>query len=116
MLMLINLVPARLKFLVANQHVFSIVLSRLVPRDNLAEALSEVLYEMGGTALVDVLRLVISDEVQRTPAPEQLFRTDSIATKMLKVSGRIIGSYWLPAAVGALLFVCLFACVSEITI
>jgi hypothetical protein len=71
-----------------------------VPKDSLAEALSEVLYEMGGTALIDVLRMVISDEVQRTTTSEQLFRTDSIATKMLKVSGRLIGSYWLPATIG----------------
>jgi len=40
---------------------------------------------------------IVTGEAIHTASSEQLFRTDSIATKMMKASSSIVGAYWLPS-------------------
>jgi len=47
--------------------------------------------------------LLINNNNSTSAASEQLFRTDSTATKMMKTSSNIVGAYWLPSVFGSLI-------------
>jgi len=75
-------------------------LSKVFVKDDLAAALITIFKE--NDQLLPLIKKIITDEVNTTARSETLFRTDSMATKLMKEFSRIIGLYWVELVLGPL--------------
>lgn len=64
------------------------------PHDGVATALIGI-FQSDLQRLGSMMRTALTYEVNQTPSSEQLFRTDSMTTKLMKASSKLLGSLWL---------------------
>lgn len=76
-----------------SHHILEVIATK-TPHDGVAQALI-ALFQSDLPRLSALMRLALTYEIDQTPSSEQLFRTDSMATKLMKASSKLLGSLWL---------------------
>lgn len=74
-------------------HILEVVVTK-IPQDAVASALIGI-FQLNFERLFAMMRTALTYEIEHTLSSEQLFRTDSMTTKLMKASSRLLGSLWL---------------------
>lgn len=74
-------------------HILEVIVTK-IPQDAVAQALIGI-FQLNFERLFTMMRTALTYEIENTLSSEQLFRTDSMTTKLMKASSRLLGSLWL---------------------
>ena len=74
-------------------HILEVVVTK-TPHDGVAQALIGI-FQSDLPRLFAMMKTALTYEIGQTPSSEQLFRTDSMTTKLMKASSKLLGSLWL---------------------